>query len=157
MLHKIVLLGRVGKDPEMRFTQGGAAVCNFSVATARRVGKEATPTCPSGWKESYNGNSWELTTWWRVTTWRKLAEMCNQYLSKGRVVYIEGEMSGKTTDGSLNPRVWTGSDGVAKASFEVTARTVKFLGGRSEESAGAAQATQQEPPAGFVEENDIPF
>lgn len=157
MHHKVILVGRVGQEPTMRYTQGGTAVTNMSVATTSRISKESTPECPQGWKESYNGRAWELTTWWRVTAWRKLAELCNQYLEKGRVVYIEGEVSGEANNGSQNPRVWTGSDGVPKASFEITARVVRFIGGRDEGQQQQGQQSSQEPPPGLPEEESIPF
>ena len=157
MFHKVVLIGNLGGDPEMRYTPSGTAVTNFNVATTTSVSKERSAECPDGWKESYNGRNWELTTWWRVTAWRQLAEMCNQYLSKGRTVYVEGEVNGTAANGSQYPRVWTGNDGVARASFEITARTVKFLGGRGERAEGAAYDEPEEPPPGFVEENEIPF
>jgi len=137
-LAKVTLIGRVGNEPEMRYTPDGTPVANFSVATTQTMNK-AKGSCPQGWKESYNGKNWELTTWWRVTCWRGLAETANQYLHKGRQVYIEGEMGGEASDGTLRPHVWTGNDGVARASFEITARVVKFLGnnsnGTQEESA----------------------
>ncbi len=157
MFHKVVLIGNLGQDPEMRYTPSGTAVTNFSVATTSRISKQTNAECPNGWKESYSGNSWELTTWWRVTAWRQLAELCNQYLTKGRSVYIEGEVNGTAVNGSRNPRVWTGSDGVARASFELTARTIKFLGGRGERAEGLGTEAPEEPPPGFVEENEIPF
>jgi len=155
--HKVVLIGNLGQDPEMRYTPGGTAVTNFSVATKTTVSKERTPECPDGWKESYNGRNWELTTWWRVTAWRQLAETCNQFLSKGRPVYVEGQIRGTALNGSQNPRVWTGSDGVPRASFEVTARLIKFLPGRGERVEGVGLEEPEEPPAGFVEESEIPF
>ncbi|NIV33066.1 MAG: single-stranded DNA-binding protein [Anaerolineae bacterium] len=155
MYHKVVLIGRLGGDPEMRYTPSGTAVTNFSVATSTRISKENTPECPDGWKEAYNGKAWELTTWFRVTAWRGLAETTNAYLAKGRQVYIEGELNGTTADGSRYPRVWTGQDGVPRASFEITARTVKFLGSSNGNSSDAPQ--QDEPPPGHVEENAIPF
>lgn len=155
MFHRVTLIGRVGRDPEMRYTPDGTPVTNFSVATTQMLSKATRPECPAGWKESYNGKNWELTVWWRVTCWRGLAETVNQYLSKGRQVFVEGEMAGEATNGSLNPRVWTGNDGVARASFEITARTVKFLGGREE---AAAEPLTGEPPAeGFEEEDSLPF
>jgi single-stranded DNA-binding protein len=82
-----------------------------------------------------------------------LAETVNQYLSKGRQVFVEGEVSGDAADGNQNPRVWTGNDGVARASYEITARTVKFLGGRDE---AAGPPTGEPPPEGF-EEEALPF
>ena len=158
MYHKVTLIGNLGQDPEMRYTPGGVPVTNFSVATTTRISKQASPECPEGWREAYNGTAWELTTWWRVTAWRQLAETCNQYLAKGRTVYIEGEVQGTAVNGSQYPRVWTGNDGVPRASFELTARLIKFLGGRGERAdTGVAYEEEQEPPPGFVEENDIPF
>lgn len=157
MYHKVVVIGNLGQDPEMRFTPSGTPVTTFSVATTTRISKERNPECPEGWRESFNGRAWELTTWWRVTAWRQLAETCNQFLSKGRTVYIEGEIKGTAVNGSQNPRVWTGSDGVSRSSFEMTARVVKFLGGRGERVEGAGLEGPEEPPPGFVEEDEIPF
>jgi single-strand DNA-binding protein len=138
----------------MRYTQDGTPVTNFSVATTTTISKNTRAECPAGWKESYNGRNWELTTWWRVSCWRGLAETVNQYLTKGRQVFVEGEVSGVDENGARNPRVWTGNDGVARASFEITARTVKFLAGRGEEGAGAPVG--EPPPEGF-EEDALPF
>ena len=156
MFHKVTLIGRLGGDPEMRYTAAGTPVTNFNVATTSKISKEKTPECPNGWKESYNGNAWELTTWFRVSCWRGLAEMCNQYLAKGRQVYVEGELNGEANNGSQNPRVWTGNDGVAKASFELTARTVKFLGGNGSGNGDSAPQSE-EPPSALPEEEVIPF
>ena len=158
MFHKVTIIGNLGRDPEMRYTPSGTAVTNFSVATSTRIPKSTNPECPDGWKESYSGTSWELTTWFRITAWRQLGELCNQYLAKGRTVYVEGELNGTAENGNRSPRVWTGSDGVARASFEVTARTVKFIGGRGDSGAGTGAAQDMdEPPPGFVEETEIPF
>jgi single-strand DNA-binding protein len=157
MYHKVVIIGNLGRDPEMRYTPSGTAVTNFSVATSTRVSKETNPECPEGWQESYNGKSWQLTTWWRVTAWRQLGELCNQYLTKGRRVYVEGEIRGEAANGVQNPRIWTGTDGVPRAGYDVTARLVKFLGGRGEETPGGVSMEEEEPPPGFIEENEIPF
>ncbi len=154
MFHRVTIIGRVGQDPQMRYTPDGVPVTNFNVATTQTISKDQRPEPPNGWKESYNGRNWELTTWWRVTCWRGLAETVNAYLSKGRQVYVEGEVSGDAVDGTQNPRVWTGNDGVARASYEITARTVKFLGGREE--AGAGAPIGEPPPEGF-EEDALPF
>ena len=161
MYHKVTILGNLGGDPEMRYTPGGTAVTNFNVATTTKVSKtrngEAV-SCPNGWKESYNGKNWELTTWWRVTTWRQLAETCNQFLKKGSQVYVEGEVGGTATDGSQNPTVWTGQDGTARARYEITARLLKFVGSRGGRTEGGASYEEpEEPPPGFVEESEIPF
>jgi hypothetical protein len=75
------------------------------------VSKERVAGCPTGWKESLNGKSWELATWFRVTAWRKLAEAVNQYLEKGSQVFVEGELRDDASDGSQNPRIWQGNDG----------------------------------------------
>jgi single-strand DNA-binding protein len=154
MFHRVTLIGNVGQDPQMRYTPDGTPVTNISVATKTSLSKDTQPQCPAGWKESYNGRAWELTTWWRVTCWRKLAEIVNQYVTKGQQVFIEGEVRGDAQNGTQNPRVWTGNDGVAKASFELTARTIKMLGPRAE---GGAEAPVGEPPPGGYEEDEIPF
>jgi len=154
MFHRVTLLGHVGQDPQMRYTPDGTPVTNISVATKTTISKETNPQCPAGWKESYNGRAWELTTWWRVTCWRKLAETVNQYVTKGMQVFVEGEMHGDAQNGQQNPRVWTGNDGVAKASYELTARTVKMLGARGE---AGGEAPVSEPPPGGFEEDEIPF
>jgi single-strand DNA-binding protein len=106
-----------------------------------------------GWKESYNGKNWELATFWRVTTWRNLAEICSEYLTKGQLVFVEGEVNGEAEGGSQNPRVWTGNDGEPRASYEMTARVMKMLGGGGQRE----EHQEAESPPGFVEENDIPF
>ncbi len=157
MFQRVTLIGRVGQDPQMRYTPDGVAVTSFSLATTETVSKTMFDgrerPCPQGWKESYNGKNWELTTWWRVTCWRKMAETANQYLSKGQQVFVEGTVSGEAAEGSQNPRVWTGNDGVARASFELTARDFKFLGSRE----SAADAPYGEPPPEGFEEDALPF
>ena len=143
MYSKITILGNLGGDPEARYTPDGTAVTNFNVATTTKISKtrngEAVP-CPEGWKESYNGKGWELTTWWRVTTWRGMAESCNQFLHKGSQVYIEGVVNGAERDVSQYPRIWKGNDGEARASYGLTAKLVKFVGSRdgSRENTGAS-------------------
>jgi single-strand DNA-binding protein len=139
MYHKIIIVGNLGNDPEMRYTPDGTPVTNFSVATNYRRNKP-------------DGTQYEETTWFRVTTWRQLAETCNQYLSKGRQVFVEGRMR---SDENGGPRVWTGNDGQPRASFEVTASNVKFLGGRGE--AGDPSVSYDEPPPPEMGEDEIPF
>ena len=160
MFQRVTIIGRVGQEPQMRYTPDGTPVTNFSVATTETVSKTmpggGERSCPQGWKESYNGRNWEGTTWWRVTCWRGLAETVNEYLEKGRQVFVEGTVQGEAENGSLNPRVWTGNDGVARASFELTARTVKFLGGRGDAAAGGGAPISEPPPEGF-EEDALPF
>jgi single-strand DNA-binding protein len=138
MFQKVILVGNLGRDPEMRYTPGGQAVTNISVATNRR----------------YTDSSGELrdeTVWFRVAVWGKQAENVNQYLKKGRSVLVEGRITG---DENGNPRIWNAQDGTPRASYEVTAQTVTFLGGRDDrdstpDEGGSAAA----PPP----DDDIPF
>jgi single-strand DNA-binding protein len=112
MYQKVTLAGYIGSSAELRYTPQGTPVSNFSVAA------------DSGWGDS------KVTTWFRVTIWGKLAESLSQYLTKGKLVLVEGELKPDPETGG--PRTWTGSDGVTKASFEVTAREVRLLGGKAE-------------------------
>ena len=111
MINKAMLIGNLGKDPETRYTQNGAAVTNFSVATTER------------WKDK-DGQQQEQTEWHRIVTFGRLAEICNEYLNKGSKVYIEGR---------LQTRSWE-QDGVKKYSTEIVAREMKMLGGKSQSS-----------------------
>lgn len=139
MYHRIIIAGYLGKDPEMRYTQDGTPVTNFSVAASRKW------TRPDGTKM-------DETIWFRVSAWRKLAEVCNEYLQKGRPVLIEGRLQ---PDENGNPRTFTRNDGTPGASFEVTATTVRFLGGRGD--TGAGPDVPDEPPPPAAGENEIPF
>ena len=152
MHEEIELVGRLTADPVMRLTPNAIPVTTFSIATTKKLSKANTPSCPDGWKDGYNGKAWELTKFWRVTCWRGLAETVNQYLSKGRMVFVKGELGGDTNDGVQNPHVWTDKNGTARASYEVTARTVRFLGGNSDNG-----HTPQQPPPGYQEADSIPF
>ncbi len=159
MFHRVTLIGRVGQDPQMRYTPDGVPVTSLSVATTSRMGK-TLPTggerpCPSGWKDSFNGKYWELTTWWRVTCWRQLAETVNQYIHKGMLVFVEGEVTGDARDGQQWPRTYTANDGTVRAAnYEITARTIKMLSTR-EEGAGGPPVGEM-PPEGY-EEDTLPF
>jgi single-strand DNA-binding protein len=154
MFHRISLIGRVGQEPQMRYTPSGVPVANFSVAVTEFISKDKCEECPEGWKESYNGKGWELTTWVRVTAWRGLAETLNTYLEKGRQVYIEGTLKGEARDGAQYPRVYQANDGEHRANYEITARTVKFLGSRN----GNGGAPVGEAPSEEYEEDDaLPF
>jgi single-strand DNA-binding protein len=124
-VNKVILLGRLGQDPELKYTPSGAAVCNFSLATSE------------SWSDK-NGQKQERTEWHRVVVWGKLAELCNQYLSKGRQAYIEGK---------LQTRSWDGKDGTKRYTTEVSALTVQFIGGqvgagRASEGQGMPQASE---------------
>lgn len=133
MYQKIILIGRLGRDPEMRYTPSGQPVTSFSVATDRR------------WTDQ-QGQQQERTVWFRVSAWGRQAETCNQFLAKGRMVMVEGEVD--------EPRVYQGRDGEWRASLDVRATNVRFLGGRGE---GGAPTTEGEAPAGGLEEEEIPF
>ena len=139
MFHKVILVGNLGRDPEMRYTPSGQAVTNLSVATNRTYTDNA-------------GNQVKQTVWFRVSVWGKQAEASHQYLRKGRQVLVEGRLN---PDDNGNPRIWNAQDGTPRASFEVTAETVRFLGGAGE---GGAAASQDEPALGAPEsEDEIPF
>jgi single-strand DNA-binding protein len=136
MYQRVIIVGNLGRDPEMRYTPGGDPVTNFSVATNRKwTGSDGQPN--------------EETVWFRVTVWRRMAEVCHQYLSKGRQVLVEGRLTPDKDSGG--PRVWVGQDGQPRASYEVTAESVKFLGGHGE-STSRGDAPTWEPP-----EEEIPF
>ena len=138
MFHKVILVGNLGRDPEMRYTPGGQAVTNLSVASSRRF-------------TDSSGEMRDETVWFRVSVWGRQAESCNQYLRKGRQVLVEGRLN---PDDNGNPRIWNAQDGTPRASFEVTAQTVRFLGGR--EDAGYAAADEAGPSAP-PSDDDIPF
>ena len=125
MYQSVTVIGHLGRDPEMRYTSSGVAVTNFSVATSRK------------WTDAA-GAAQEKTTWFKVSAWRKLAEVCNQYLHKGQLVMVEGE---------IDASAWTGQDGTAKATLELTARTVKFL-------SKGGEAQQEAAPQ---DEDSVPF
>lgn len=112
MYQKTVIVGNLGRDPEMRYTESGKAVTTFNVATSRMKGKEAE------------------TTWFRVTTWDKTAENCNNYLKKGAKVLVEGYLQSDPQTGA--PRMYEKKDGTFGTSFELVAQEVKFLSGKVE-------------------------
>lgn len=114
MYQYTVIVGNVGRDPELRYTPSGAAVCDFSVAVNRR------------WS-GQDGQLNEKTTWFRVTCWNRLAETVNQYVTKGRQVLVTGE---------VDASAWINNDGEAAATLELTARDVKFLGSRNDDFSG---------------------
>jgi single-strand DNA-binding protein len=125
-LNKIMLIGNVGTDPEMRYTPSGNPVTSFRMATNRRYTTSA-------------GETRDETEWFRITVFGKQAESCNQFLTKGKQVYVEGR---------LHARNWQGQDGQMRTSLEVTANRVLFLGRR---------ALAPLPEEGEVEPEDLPF
>jgi single-strand DNA-binding protein len=135
MYQRLIIVGRLGQDPEMRYTPQGMAVASFSVATDRR------------WTDQ-SGQRQERTTWFRVSVWGKQAEACNQYLAKGRMVLVEGELS--------EPKPYQRKDnGEWAASLDVRASNVRFLGGA--DSASATQARASEPNDSDLGDETIPF
>jgi single-strand DNA-binding protein len=141
MFQKVVIVGNLGTDPEMRYTPSGSAVTNFSVATNRK------------WSDS-QGNQQEETVWFRVSVWGKMAETCNQYLSKGRQVLVEGRMRSDPETGG--PRIWTDQNGQPRASYELTGLEVKFLGTRGD-SGGDFIGAPGGGEAPGITEDEIPF
>ncbi len=139
MYHTIIIVGNLGRDPEMRYTPGGQAVTNFSVATNRQY-------------TGSDGASVKETIWFRVSVWGKTAEVCNQYLKKGSKVLVEGRLVPDAATGG--PRIWTRQDGTSASSFEVSANTVRFLSSRGE-AEGEVPAGEGGSASG--EEDNIPF
>lgn len=140
MYQKIVIVGNLGRDPEMRYTPSGQAVTNFSMATNRRY-------------TDSNGQQVDETTWFRISVWGNQAEAVNQYLQQGSRVLVEGRLRPDPETGG--PRIWTRNDGTPGASYEVTAFRVVFLSTRAEDQ--AYQAREPEPASQDMDEDDIPF
>jgi len=135
-VNKVILVGNLGRDPELRYTTNGTPVANFTMATTDRW------TDPSGEKK-------ERTEWHRIVVWGKQAEIVGEYLRKGRQVYIEG---------SLQTREWTDREGGKRYTTEVRAQRVQMLGRREDREAVPAAGGEQvaEPETSF-DEDDIPF
>lgn len=147
--NKIIIVGNLGRDPELRYTPQGTAVCNLSVATTEK-------------KRDKAGELQDVTTWFRVTLWRNLAENASKYLTKGRQVYVEGRLSVEE---------WTDREGNNRYTLEVQGTDMRFIGGAPSESysgddhgdvefAGPASAPANEPAppaARAAGDDDIPF
>ena len=140
MYQKVMIIGNLGRDPEMRYMPDGRAVTNLSVATNRR------------WTDSGSGEPKDETTWFRISIWGRQAEVANEYLSKGRQVLVEGRLRPDPETGG--PRLWTAQDGTVRASYELIADTVRFIGGRAEDSFSGEGASEGGTP---TEEDEIPF
>ena len=125
MLNKVILIGRLGRDPETRYMPNGEAVCNFSVATSE------------AWNDR-NGQRVERTEWHNITMYRRLAEIAGQYLKKGSQVYLEGK---------IQSRKYTDKNGAERTAYDIIANEMKMLGGgNSEQQAQPAQAETPTPP-----------
>ncbi len=133
-LNKVTVIGNVGNDPEMRFTPNGRPVTSFSVATNWMY------TTPDGERK-------QETEWFNIVAWNKLAEQCNQFLGKGRLVYAEGR---------IHTRNWEGQDGQQHSRIEVIANRVIFLD-RRQSGTLSEDKPEDTSPAEFVEPDDIPF
>ncbi len=141
-VNKVILIGNLGKDPEVRFTAGGKAVARFSVATSEQ------------WSDT-EGQRQERTEWHNIVVWGKQAESCGQYLQKGRQVYIEGRIQNRSYDDK---------EGNKKYITEINAQRVQFLGGGGgrggaprDSQGGGGGGGGDVPPAPGGEEEDIPF
>lgn len=135
MLNKVILIGRLGRDPEVRYMPNGEAVCNFSVATSE------------SWKDS-NGQKQERSEWHNVTMYRKLAEIAGQYLTKGSQVYLEGK---------IQSRKYQGKDGIERTAYEIIANEMKMLGGNAQAPAQNPQPAQAQAQAQDDISDDVPF
>ena len=148
-INKVILVGRLGKDPEVKYFTSGDAVCNFSIATSEN------------WKDKNTGEKKEKTEWHRIVAFRKLAEICGQYLSKGSQIYLSGK---------LQTRSWE-KDGATHYTTEIIADQIQFLGGGDPKPTGTqnpgggnvtpfpgkAQDTWDGSKAAQIPEDDIPF
>ena len=126
-VNKVILIGNLGRDPEVRYTPSGAAVCNVTVATSR------------SWKSKESGEKVEETEWHRVVFYDRLAEIAGEYLKKGRSIYVEGR---------LKTRKWQDKDGVEKYTTEIVAQEMNMLGGREGMGGGAGGGGGEEEGGG---------
>src|SRR5262245_25266367 len=144
-INKVILVGRLGRDPEMKYTASGTPFCRFSMAT------------DEGWTDKASGERTEKTEWHNIVVWDKLAEICNNYLTKGRMVYIEG---------SLQTREWDDQEGNKRKTTEIRARDMVLLGGPSGDGGGPRRSpgppSSGSPSGGEgggsqITDDDIPF
>jgi len=140
-INKAILVGRLGSDPEVRYTPSGVAVANFNIATSEE------------WKDKDSGEKKERTEWHRIVAWSKLGEICGEYLSKGRQVYVEGR---------IQTRSWEDRDGNKRYTTEIIASDVQFLGGRDagpgvRAEGGAPASNSESSSIKAPEDDDIPF
>ncbi len=140
-INKVILVGNLGQDPEVKFTAGGAAVTTLSIATS------------DSWKDKDSGMDKERTEWHRVVLWRRLAEIAGEYLKKGSKVYIEGQ---------LQTRKWE-QEGQTRYTTEIIARDIQFLDSRgsantsNQEGTGMNEEPAADVPDGGIDDDDIPF
>ena len=132
-VNKVILIGNLGRDPEVRYTPSGSAVCNVTLATTRN------------WKSKESGEKVEETEWHRVVFYDRLAEIAGEYLKKGRSIYVEGR---------LKTRKWTDKDGAEKYTTEIIAQEMNMLGSREGMGGGAGGA--EEDGGGYNSERSAP-
>ena len=135
MINKVILIGRLGADPEIRYTPSGAEVANFRIATSEV------------WTNKEGGKE-ERTEWHRIVAWRGLAKICGEYLSKGKLVYIEGR---------LRTRSWEDREGNKRSTTEIEATEMKMLGAPGEQNRKAKEPETEYAPPQTKDEEDIPF
>lgn len=133
-VNKAILIGNLGKDPEIRYTPSGQAVVTFSLATTEK------------WRDK-DGQMQERTEWHNIVVWGRMAENANEYLKKGRPVYIEGRIQNRSYDDK---------DGNKRYISEVVAQRMQFLGGKPDQ-AGGSRPAQEEPPEVAADDDDLPF
>jgi single-strand DNA-binding protein len=139
-INKVILIGRLGSDPEVRYTPDGTAVANFSIATSEE------------WTDKATNEKKERTEWHRIVAWRRLGEICGEYLSKGKQVYIEGKLQTKSWE----------KDGVTRYTTEIVASDVQFLGSKNSADTyrppGPAETPASSAPSiPDKQDDDIPF
>lgn len=139
-INKVILIGNLGSDPEVRYTPSGVAVAQFNIATSEE------------WKDKDSGEKKERTEWHRIIAWRRLGEICGEYLSKGQQVYVEGR---------IQTNAWEDKEGNKRYTTEIIANTVQFLGKRESSESARPRSTsaadfQGGPPQGPADD-DIPF
>jgi len=134
MVNKAILIGNLGRDPEMRYTSNGTPVCNFSIATNEVY-------------QDRSGQRQKRTEWHNIVVWSKLAEICNQYLTKGKQIYIEGR---------IQTREWDDRDGNKRRTTEIVANEMKMLSGPGDgfgDSSGSGPSPRKEPAGGETSES----
>jgi single-strand DNA-binding protein len=144
-VNKAILVGRLGRDPETRYTSGGQAVCNFTMATDETYKDRA-------------GERQKRTEWHKIVVWSKLAEICQQYLHKGSLVYIEGR---------ITTRQWEDKEGQKRTSTEIVASEMRMLGSRADAATAGSSTTgrsgdvethaSEDMPSSEISDEDIPF
>ena len=146
-VNKVILVGRLGQDPEIKYTAGGQALARFSLAT------------DESYKDRNSGEQQRRTEWHNIVAWRRLAEICGEYLTKGKLVYIEGR---------LRTRKWEDREGNKRSTTEIEAREMQMLSPRGEGDRGSASAPEgaeatsistptSSPTAPEITDDDIPF